>query len=326
MGVKIKYDECPEVLRNFLDYLLHVRLYSEHTVCAYCLDLLCFFGFLREYLGLGVPVKGFTVFMLLRVKEADVIAFLVYLNFYRDNTASTRQRRLVCIRRFYKWLLGSFPSDGMRNPAKGIAGVKGMVRLPKYLRLEEAKRMLGVFTVENSLYPLRNNLIVLLLLQAGLRVSELSDLNVGDVDLEGRCLEITGKGNKERRVPIHEKTKEELARYFEMEVRKGGCVEGNRALLVGHRNERLGVAGVERVCKRAFELVGLKDKGYTAHSLRHTAATIVYGCVKSDILLVKEFLGHSSIGVTQVYTHVCDDRIREAFERNPLSDFLADVA
>ena len=108
----------------------------------------------------------------------------------------------------------------------------------------------------------------------------------------------------------------ELEEYLKW--RNGLGLEG--ALFVGHRGERLGGSGIERVCRKAFEWMGCC--GFTTHSLRHTAATILYEYTGCDVLVLKEFLGHGSLEATKVYTHVCDSDLRKAVECNPLSDFL----
>lgn len=314
------WSECPEVLRDFLNCLYVVRCYSENTVRAYGLDLLCFFRFLRDYKGLDVCVAEFDVLVLLGVEEADVIAFLVYLNFYRNNTASTRRRRLCCIKCFYRWLICNFPASNGKNPTECVPKVRGMERLPRVLSLEQARRIRCVFTLCNSLYPVRDNMIVSLFLSTGMRLSELCYIDLEDVDFERGCICVVGKGNRERLVWLNKRVMNELLDYLRWRNERFElCCEG--PLFVGHQNRRLGVSGIERVCKRAFDLMGLGDCGYTTHSLRHTAATIMYEYAGVDILLLKEFLGHDSIEATKIYTHVCDRDLKRAMERHPLSDF-----
>lgn len=184
----------PQILNDFLDYLLKIKNYSPNTVKAYSSDLLCFFKFLKQYLAIPVKVKDFSIFLLLDVKEADVIAFLVYLNMYRNNTGCTRQRKLVAIRHFYEWLLRFDPTHFERvNPTKNIANIRMNERLPKVLTLAQAKSIQHVFSLDNSIYPLRNNMIVSLFLNTGLRLSELCNLNVCDVNLKDKFIQVVGK-------------------------------------------------------------------------------------------------------------------------------------
>jgi len=320
------YDKSPKVLKDFLDYL-RLKSYSFHTIKNYGLDLLCFFEFLKSYFKITIEVKNFSIFVLLRVKEADVIAFLVYLNFNRNNTARTRQRRLSCIRTFYRWLLSYCPVCNCRvNPAENILAVKGVVGVPKYLTLEQSKKIVNVFSLKNSLYPWRDNMIVFLFLNTGMRVSELCGLNVADIDFGEMFIQVVGKGDKERKIPMNENTKKQLLAYLKLRNRWMLKVEDEGALFVGHRKGRLGVSGVEDVCRKAFGLMNLQRCGFSAHTLRHTAATILYQYAGADVLLLKEFLGHDSMEATQIYTHVYDEKIKSAMDCNPLSDFFERVA
>lgn len=325
--MRMNYDKNPIVLNRFLKYLLNVKNYSMNTVESYCLDLLCFFDFLKDYLEWEVAVKDFNVFILTRVEEADVIAFLVYLNFNRDNTGATRKRRLSCIKTFYRWLFSVYPScDEKLNPAKEIPSITLPFRLPRYLSLNEAKRISTIFTVENCVYPLRNNMIIGLFLNTGLRLSELCGLNVGDVHVKEKYIRVAGKGGKERSVPINESMKGQLIAYLKASNKDKEMVCLDSPLFVGHQGKRLGMDGVAGVCKKAFALMGLEECGYSTHSLRHTAATILYEYGKCDVLCLKKFLGHSSIEATQIYTHVSAKRVRDAVNRNPLSDFCLEEA
>ncbi len=324
--MKINYDKNPKILNDFLDFLHKIKNYSENTRKSYCLDLLCFFRFLKDYRQIGVDVKEFDLFILLGVEEADMIAFLVYLNFYKNNTASTRRRKLSCVRLFYRWLISKFPNSSGKNPTENVPSIRKMSCLPKCLTLEQAKRMTGIFTLENCLYPKRNNMIISLFLNTGMRLSELCHIDLKDIDFEKKYIQITGKGNKERRVLINERMKNELLEYLKVRRINYTMVSLNDPLFVGHQNKRLGNAGVERVCKKAFRLMGLEEFRYSTHTLRHSFATIMYQYVGLDIVLLKEVLGHSSVESTEIYTHVGDADIKNAVEHNPLNDFYGNVA
>jgi len=318
--MKIYNKDNPKILNDFLDYLLMIKNYSENTVKAYQLDLLCFFDFIKRYLGLNVSIKDFNIFVLLDVKESDIIAFLVFLNFSRNNTGSTRQRKLSAVKRFYKWLICSFPSSNRMDPTQNIPNIRQALRLPKYLSLKQANKMCSVFTVQNCIYPQRNNVIVSLFLNTGLRLSELVNINVCDINFEEKYIRIVSKRNKERKVFINENTKRQLLTFIKSQNKNKAIMNINRPLFVGHQHKRLGIDGVARVCKKAFELMGLKGCGYTTHSLRHTFASLMYNST-NDVLLVKELLGHSCIEATEVYIHIDDKSVRDAVDRNPLNNF-----
>lgn len=316
-------DKEPAVLRDFLNYL-RVMNYSEKTIREYTLDLLCFFEFLKGYMGLEITTGGFNVFILEAVKEADVIAFLVYLNFYRDNTGGTRQRKLSTIRCFYKWLIRHYPKcSKMRDPTKEVDNIRRVKRLPKSLNLTEAKRLMCVFTSENCKYPIRNNMILFLFLNTGLRLSELASLNVENIHFEGMYIEVVGKGDKERKIFMSCKLKKRLKDYLYFQYGADYALK-NEPLFVNQQKKRLGVWGIENVCKKAFELVGLGEYGYKTHSLRHTFAMVMYEKT-NDILLVKKLLGHDCIESTEIYARAYPERVREAVDKNPLSSYFDEM-
>lgn len=198
--MKQRRNEEPTILLNYLDYLLAVRSYSPKTVETERLSLLEFFSFIKEYKKIEVSVKEFNIFIISSVKGSDVLAYLSYLNTSKNNAAQTRKRKLVFIRVFYKWLL-NFNYDiceNKTNPAKNIPPIQLVQKLPKVLNLEQAKSILGIYTINNSKMPERNNAIISIFLNCGLRISELINLKIDDANFKDRYFRILGKGNKER--------------------------------------------------------------------------------------------------------------------------------
>lgn len=318
--MKLNFDKNPTILNNFLNYLLAIENYSENTIKAYNTDLLQFFSFIKQYLKIAVEVKEFNVFIVLQVKKADIIAFLIYLNFSRNNNPYTRQRKLTAIRRFYKWLLSIHPSGyTIENPARTIQDIEKVARIPKHLNLEQAKEIQDIFTLKNTKFPVRNNAIISLFLNTGMRVSELININLRDINFEKNQISIIGKGNKERIVYFSNSCKEKLKKYIEVRNRNKKIINIEEPLFVSYQNKRIGIDGVEDICAKAYKLLGLEDYGYTTHTLRHTAASLMYIYVKQDILLLKSFLGHASLDSTQIYTHVYNKQVKEAVDRNPLN-------
>ena len=317
--------ENPKILDNFLNYLLSIKSYSIETVKSYNIDLLLFFYFIKEYMKLNVEVKNFNKFILLQVKEGDIIAFLVYCNYSRNNNSYTRQRKLMAIKCFYKWLFENVPNDGiLKNPVEDIVSFNKIERLPKYLNFEDAKKVQKIFNLKNSKNPIKNNMILCLFLTTGLRVSELISIKLEDIDFNNKTISITGKGNKQRTAYFNEHCKKELLKYLNFRNKNRKNISLNEYLFLNYKNEKYTRNGIYYICKKAYKLLNLEDKHYTTHTLRHTAATILYMYVKEDTLLLKEFLGHSSISSTQVYTHIHDLKIKEAVDKNPLNNFVVE--
>lgn len=317
-----KEKTIPEILTRFDNYLLGIRGFSINTIKAYNINLLMFFKFIISYMNLEIELTKINTIVLLRVKKSDIIAFLVYCNFTRDNTAETRQCKLAAIRIFYDWLLRTTP-EGYRqlNPTKDIPNIEQIERLPKYLSLDQTKRIQEIFTLENSRFAKRNNAIISTFLSTGARVSELINANLKDINFKNSTLTVIGKGNKERTLYLNETCKEKLSKYIEQRNRSKKIISLNEPLFLNKNGRRLGIDGVENVCEKAYELMGLSNCGYTTHTLRHTAATMIYIYVSQDILLLKKFLGHESIISTQIYTHIYNKQIKEVVDKNPLNDF-----
>ena len=312
----------PKILLDFLYYLSGVLGYSENTIKAYFKDLMQFFGFIKVYMEIPVEIENYNIFILGEVKEHHIIAFLVYLNFTKNNSPETRQRKLSSIRRFYKWLFSTFPYGyNKENPTKHIENIEKMVRLPKYLTLSQSKRIQKVFNKKNSIYYIRNNAIISTFLSTGIRVGELTNINICDVNLKRKTIVINrGKGKKERIVYLNKIAKQQLEKYLQDRYQNEKLVDMNSPLFLNKYNTRISIFGVEDICQKAYELLGLKDFGYTTHTLRHSAATLLYQNTK-DILLVKEFLGHAGISSTEIYAHIENEDVRNAINKNPLNQY-----
>ena len=316
------YKKNPPILNNFLNYLLGIGNYSIRTIKSYNSSLNMFFEFILKYMNLKIELKKINTIILLQVKKSDIIAFLVYCNFTRDNTAETRQCKLAAIRTFYKWLLSTIPGGYLQiNPTSEIPNLEKIEKIPRHLSLDQAKRIQEIFTIENSRFPVRNNAIISTFLSTGARASELINANLKDVNLKNNTLTVIGKGNKERTLYLNKTCKEKLGKYIEQRNRNKKVLTLNEPLFLNKNGRRLGIDGVEDICNKAFKLIGIGNCGYTTHTLRHTAATMIYIYVSQDILLLKKFLGHESIISTQIYTHLYNKQIKEAVDKNPLNDY-----
>lgn len=318
--MKMEYSKNPSILNNFLYYLSGVKGFSFNTILAYNSDLNMFFYFIKEYLRIKLEVKDFNVFVLLHIKESDIIAFLVHSNFHCNNNPNTRQRKLCSIRSFYRWLLSTVPSFEIDNPAKNIGSMEKVDRLPKCLTLEQAKKIQTIFTLHNSQFPHRNNAIIALFLSTGLRVSELIHINLCDVNFDNSSIYIHyAKGNKQRVVYMNAFCKKQLKKYLSIRRKDNKVIDINEPLFLNRYHNRVGIDCIENICKKAFALIGLQNCGYTTHCLRHTATSLMYTYVKQDMLLLKKFLGHVSITSTQIYTHIFSQEVKNAVNNHPLN-------
>ena len=310
----------PEILDQFLNYLIAVKGYSINTIKAYNSDLLIFFNFVKRYLNLKIPIKNFNTLVLLQIKEADILAFLVQCNYSKDNNPYTRQRKLTAIRVFFKWLLSTFPSGAtMQNPCSNINNIQKNVRLPKYLTLNQAKKIQEIFTKQNAKYPERNNAIISLFLSTGIRLSELVNINLKDIDFNQHKIIILGKNNSERIVYYNNHCQKQLYNYLKSRNYNQNIISMNEALFLSNQGKRISISTVKNIIKQASELI---HTHFSVHTLRHTAATILYTYVNQDVLLLKKFLGHKSIKSTEIYTHISNQDIKNAVDKNPLNAYI----
>lgn len=304
------------ILNEFLYYLVCVKNYSRRTAIGYSRDLKRFFKFLIEYLELKIDFKDINVFILGNIDESTIIQFLIYLNYYENNSPNSRGRILSAVKSFYKWLFLKYENtlENRDNPTINVPSLNRMERLPKYIELKKARKLESIFNADNSKFYIRNNTIITLFLNCGLRVSELININREDIDFEHKQLRVIGKGNKERIVCLNSTCINSLNEYLQTRNDK------QKSLFINSNLQRFKVRGIEEICEKAFRLAGLEKYNYTAHTLRHTAATYLYKS-SQDILIVKEFLGHTTIKSTEIYTHVTSNTLKNAVDKNPLNNW-----
>ncbi len=311
--------ENPKILNDFLNFLLLIQNYSKETIKSYNSDLLIFLKFIIKYLGLKIKISDINIFILASIKRSDIIAFMVYLNYERDNCFRSRQRKMASLKSFYKWIFNNYPSitKYKENPMINIPAIKPTERLPKFLSLEKVKRISNIFNISNSRNAIRDNAIITLFLNCGLRLSELSGINICNINFNKRTINVIGKRNKERIVYLNKKTIISIKNYLDTKE----IIDYKGPLFTYGQNKRLSIYSIEKICHNAFKLADLSDYGYTSHSLRHTAAVNIYRHTK-DILILRDFLGHESVKSSEVYIHVDNDAVRNAVNSNPLNNYI----
>lgn len=221
-----------------------------------------------------------------------------------------------------KWLFKFYPTNDIKNPTDNLHAIQNVSRMPKYLSLEESKKVKNIFDYNNSKFPIRNNTIIDIFLSCGLRASELININLCDLNLKEKYIRIIGKNNKERIVYLNENSKIQINKYLKVRNKDKELVDINSPLFLSYRKKRLSLRAVEKITEDAYNLAGLNDCNYTTHTLRHTTATIIYQYVNKDILLIKELLGHTTVKSTEIYTHVHNTKLKNAFDSNPLANYF----
>lgn len=324
-----RYSDCPQVLREFLIYHENIKGQSPLTISEYYLDLRMFLRFIK-LMRCDMPInteldnidiKDVDLAFIQDIDTSDIFDFLSYLANDRQTnsehaapeygiSASSRARKLSAIKSFYKYLTVR-TKQLTENPVADLEYPKIRKSLPKYLTFEQSASLLQAVSGQNEK---RDYAILMLFLNCGIRRSELVGLNLTDV-YEDR-IRVVGKGNKERFVYFGAACRKAIDAYLVERNQK--VLSDNRALFGSRDNNRISVTAVHRLVKKALLQAGLDSTQFSAHKLRHTAATMMLsGGV--DVKTLQEVLGHENLNTTQIYTHIENTELKIAAEANPLS-------
>lgn len=329
-----RYSDCPQILREFLTYHETIKGQSQLTISEYYLDLRMFLRFIK-LMRADMPIRAdlndidihdVGIEMIRSITTSDIFDFLSYLA--NDRTynpeslvpdygisASSRARKLSTIKSFFKYLTVR-TKQLTDNPVADLEYPKLRKSLPKYLSLEQSAALLKAVSGPNEK---RDYAILMLFLNCGIRRSELIGLNISDV-YEDR-IRVVGKGNKERFVYFGTPCRKAIDTYLAERNKK--VLSDNRALFGSRDGNRISVTAVHRLVKKHMLAAGLDSTQFSAHKLRHTAATMMLsGGV--DVKTVQEVLGHENLNTTQIYTHIENTELKIASQANPLSklDFM----
>ncbi len=321
------YQDCPQVLREFLSYHETIKGQSKRTVSEYYLDIRMFLRFvklMRNELPVNtpledVPIKDVDLDFVRSISSTEVFDFLSFLANDRVPEGShddpgigsaARARKLSAIKSFYNYLSVS-TKQIKENPVKDIEFPKIRRSLPKYLTLEESTTLLKSVSGPNQK---RDFAILMLFLNCGIRRSELVGLNLTDV-YDDR-IRVVGKGNKERIVYMGASCRKAIDEY--LVERNKIVLSDNRALFGSRDKNRISVTAVHRLVKKHLLEAGMDSTQFSAHKLRHTAATLMLSN-GVDLKTLQEVLGHENLNTTQIYTHVESTELKIAAEANPLS-------
>jgi integrase/recombinase XerD len=282
------------------DYIQHLRVergLSKHTIDGYARDLGRFGAYLTNE---GAPLD--------EVDEARVAGYLVTLS-HDGLSARSQARALSAIRGFFRFLVQE--GRHRRDPAELLEGPRLLRKLPDVLNRDEVLRLLEMPTGRKP-NRVRDRAMLHTMYAAGLRVSELVDLDLADVNLEEGFVSALGKGNKRRIVPIGAHARAALAEYL-AEVRPKWARPASRACFVTARGKAMTRQGFWSLVKRYARATGI-TKPISPHKLRHSFATHLLAG-GADLRSVQTMLGHADISTTQIYTHVTGDHLRKMHER-----------
>ena len=315
---QFKISEQPYVFREFLTYMMTIKGKSPNTIKEYASDLNIFFKFMVMHFKLDssefdeIKIDNLDYSIVKKIQLTDIYEYLSFMNSERNNSAATRARKVACIRSYFKYMTNK-AKHLEDNPAKDLDSPKIKQALPRYLELDECKRLLSSI---DGPYKDRDYAIITLFLNCGMRLSELVNINLSDI--KDDYITVTGKGNKERIIYLNSACISAIKKY--MKTRPVDNVKDRNALFLSSRLQRISPKTVQHLVKMHIENAGLDPVKFSVHKLRHTAATIMYKYGQTDLRTLQEILGHEQLATTQIYTHINDENKREAAKNNPLAN------
>ncbi len=317
------YSDAPELVQGFLNYKLIIQNRSKLTVYNYYHDLYTFTRYLLKsrnkvkYQNTAwedIPFTDADNELYLDVKSSEVFEFLAYVADKRDNGSTARNRKLSCLRVFYKYIERN-TQISVNNPTEKIDSPRKEKKLPKFLSLDESKQLLSTIDGKNTE---RDFAIITLFLNCGLRVSELVGIDINDMDDKMETVTVTGKGSKQRRLYLNDACRGAITAYLKVRP-KDVKYDDRYALFISRNRNRVSVQTVQNLIYKHLENAGLGHLGMSVHKLRHTAATLMYNYGGTDVRVLKDILGHEELSTTQIYTHVSDSKLVDAANNNPLA-------
>lgn len=311
------------LLDQYVHYMQAVKERSPLTMKEYRYDLILFFRFMKRDRGLTdqdvkfneISIEDIDIEFIKGIISDDLFVFMIYLSRERKASAATRARKAATLKSFFKYLfqkrklIDEDPSYELESPKVGR-------RLPKYLNLDESVKLINTSYDSTSVSSKRDYCMITLFLNCGMRLSELRGINISDI--RDDTLTVIGKGNKERTIYLNPACLRALTEWIE--DRKNYKINEPDALFLSSRGDRISHQMIQNLVKKRLFAAGIDTNTYSVHKLRHTAATLMYKYGQVDIRSLQTILGHASVATTQIYTHVDNEALHEAVNKNPLSN------
>ena len=332
---------APPVVQDFLSYMVGIKNKSRNTVYEYSIDLRAFFTYYLTKNGNKNVAKclddvdnddQYSAYLQLNLADVhnidriDIADYLYYLS-NKGLAAPTRARKLAAIRAYFDYMC--YKTYRLENnPCELVESPTFKRKLPVFLTEEECMTLLSVIRRSADKNSARDYLIIALFMCCGLRIDELVGINLGDVrpydegGQNGLQLVVTGKGSKQRTIYLPELCVDAYFAYIDRRIEPAELQE--KALFISQKGQRLSHRAIERMVKKYFGKANLDAERLSPHKLRHTAATNMLNA-NTDIRIIQQALGHETLQTTQIYTHVSNASLRDAFMNNSLSQKLQDL-
>lgn len=286
-------------INKYLDYLKYEKKLSNNTFLSYEYNLKHFNEYFKNKNILNLPTD-------------DIREFL-----YQDKfTAKTRAHYLTVIHSFYGYLLDEKIINV--NPTENIKLPKLAKKLPEYLSIEEVDKILNINPINP--YDYRNVAMLETIYGCGLRVSELCNLTLNNIDFNECIIRVYGKGAKERIVPMNDKCINALKEYIDNYRNYLLKLNTSDYVFINKSGKNISRVGFFKILKKICSDAGIK-KDVSPHTLRHSFATHLLNN-GADLRVIQELLGHSNLTTTQIYSHVCQEKIRNDYDNHPRDNYL----
>lgn len=286
-------------VNDYLDYLQYEKNYSKYTILNYKDDIEEFIDYIESE---GLEFKD--------IVYSDIRFYLMYLKDNKHDDNSSIDRKLSSLRGFYKYLANN--NIVQTNVFSLVNGVKKAKKLPRFFEYNELEELFNACNLDNALGQ-RDRLILEMLYATGVRVGELVNIKIEDIDESSRTILILGKGNKERYVTYGDYCSEILDLYLKEGYSKLN-INNSPYLFLNSKGGRISDRGVRYILDQIIKKTSIK-KNISPHMIRHSFATHLLNA-GADLLSVQKLLGHESIKATQIYTHVTTDRLKEVYFKN----------
>ena len=290
------YSANIKLLNSFIDFLSSKKRFSNHTIRAYRTDL----EQLIDYLGEDLMIKD--------LNKYDLHEYISIIS--KSITSKSLSRKIATIKSLFKFMVSENIIEN--NISKSIRAPKISKKLPNHLTIDEMNLFFNK-SLDMIEMPLRDLSIIDLLYSTGIRVSECASILISNINFKNNSIKILGKGKKERMVLFGDKTKENLIRYINEEnINIDGYlfISGNKK----SKNNYITTRTIYNIVKKYIKFVSSNEK-LGPHSLRHSFATHLLQ-TGSDLMAIKDLLGHSSLSSTQIYTHLDTKRMKEIYDKS----------
>ena len=278
----VNIENNPSFLNSFLDYTATILNKSPNTIKEYNYDLNNFLKFILYHFKLtnekdikNINIHDMTIETIKKITLDDIHAYLFYLKNNYQSKAATRARKVASIRVFFNYLTSkTYLLE--KNPAQNLETPKQDKRIPKYLSLDDSKKLLEIAMSDDDRNKERDYAIITLFLNCGMRLSELVGINISDINFKDEKLNVIGKGNKERTIYLNKACINAINSYMKVRPRDAVKTDSRDALFLSERRERISNRTVQYIVKQELKKAGLDTNKYSVHKLRHTAATLMY--------------------------------------------------